>query len=111
MPAVTPADVRTLPSATKIGSGSTSTCGKRRASSSHHAQCVVTRRPSSRPARGEQERPRADGGDAPRARRGGGDPADQLVVGERGARALAARDEQRVDRAADLASVSSGTIA
>ena len=50
IPAVTPADVHTLPSRTKIGSGSTVTLGYRRAKSSHHAQCVVARRPSSSPA-------------------------------------------------------------
>ena len=48
MPAVTPAEVATFPSRTKIGSGSTVTPGYRWASLAQLAQCVVTRaRPSS----------------------------------------------------------------
>ena len=57
MPAVTPAEVITSPSRTKIGSGSTSTSGWRRASSAHHAQWVVARRPSSSPARASRKAP------------------------------------------------------
>jgi hypothetical protein len=50
MPAVTPADVRTGPSTTKIGSRSTATAGWRRCRSSQYCQWVVARRPSSSPA-------------------------------------------------------------
>ena len=50
MPAVTPAEVETLPSRTKIGSRSTRTAGTAAASASHTAQWVVARRPSSSPA-------------------------------------------------------------
>ena len=61
MPAVTPAEVHTLPSRTKIGSGSTSIAGYLACNSLARAQWVVTRRPSSRPGRGGEERPRAHG--------------------------------------------------
>lgn len=50
IPAVTPAEVASLPSRTKIGSGSTSTAGWSRARCSQTVQCVVTRCPSSSPA-------------------------------------------------------------
>ena len=50
MPAVTPAEVHTEPSRTKMGSGSTRTAGKVWASSAHTDQCVAARRPSSTPA-------------------------------------------------------------
>ena len=50
MPAVTPAEVTIFPSLMKIGSGSTVTSGKRRARASLAGQCLVTRRPGSRPA-------------------------------------------------------------
>ena len=63
IPAVTPADVTTSPSRTKIGSASTRTSGYRSASRSQLAQCVVARRPSSRPAWRKQERPGADARD------------------------------------------------
>src|SRR3984957_12072982 len=49
MPAVTPAEVQTGPSRTKIGSASTLTAGKRRASSAQTDQWVAARRPSSTP--------------------------------------------------------------
>ncbi len=57
MPAVAPAEVNTLPSRTKIRSGSTRTFGWRRASVSHTAQCVVARRPSNRPAEARTSAP------------------------------------------------------
>ena len=50
MPAVTPAEVQTWPSRTKMRSSSTSTSGYSRAMMSHTDQCVVARRPSSSPA-------------------------------------------------------------
>ena len=50
MPAVTPAEVHTLPSRTKIGSGSNRTLGKRAANSAQRPQWVAARRPSSSPA-------------------------------------------------------------
>lgn len=55
--AVTPAAVRTGPSATWIASSSTVTSGNRPASSSATAQCVVTRRPSSRPVAARKKAP------------------------------------------------------
>ena len=57
MPEVTPAEVQTLPSRTKIGLGSTLSSGWRRASSAVDAQCVVTVLPSSRPARASRNEP------------------------------------------------------
>ena len=50
MPDGTPADVKTSPSRTKIASGSTMMSGKARASNRVSRQCVVARRPLSRPA-------------------------------------------------------------
>jgi hypothetical protein len=50
IPVVTPADVHTAPSRTKIALGSTVTAGNRRASSSHADQWVAARLPSSSPA-------------------------------------------------------------
>src|SRR5580692_1508716 len=49
MPAVTPADVQTEPSRTKIGSDSTRTSGYRLASSAQYDQWVAARRPSRTP--------------------------------------------------------------
>jgi hypothetical protein len=57
MPDVTPAEVQTLPSRTKIGVGSTLSSGWRRASSSVEAQWVVTVFPSSRPAPARRKEP------------------------------------------------------
>ena len=48
MPAVTPAELHTGPSCTKIGSDSTRTL-KRRASSAQYDQPAVARRPSNKP--------------------------------------------------------------
>ena len=98
MPAVTPAEVRIGPSATKIGSGSTVTAGKARASASHHAQCVVARRPSSSPARASRKAPVQT--EATRRARGAasGDPADEQVVG-RSRRACPRRRRRRACRA------------
>ena len=57
MPAVTPAEVQTGPSRTKIGSGSTRTAGKRRASSAQNDQWVAARRPSSKPVAASRTAP------------------------------------------------------
>jgi hypothetical protein len=57
MPDVTPAEVQTSPSCTKIGFGSTSTSGWRRASSAQEDQWVVARLPSSSPARANRKLP------------------------------------------------------
>ena len=57
MPEVTPAEVQTSPSRTKIGLGSTLSSGWRRASSAVEAQWVVTVRPSSSPARASRKAP------------------------------------------------------
>ena len=57
MPAVTPAEVATLPSLMKIGSGSTVTSGYRAASSAQYAQWVVTRLPCSSPAAASRNAP------------------------------------------------------
>ena len=51
MPAVTPAEVQTGPSRTKMASRSTSISGWRVSRIGHHHQWVVARRPSSRPSR------------------------------------------------------------
>ena len=50
MPAVTPAELHTAPSHTKMGSISTRASGNCRASSAQSCQCVTARRPSSKPA-------------------------------------------------------------
>ena len=57
MPAVTPAEVATFPSRTKIGSGRTVTSGYRAASPAQLAQCVVACRPASRPASASRNAP------------------------------------------------------
>src|SRR5271169_1112551 len=57
MPAVTPAEVQTGPSHTKIGSGSTRTAGKRWASLAQYIQWVAARRPSSTPAAASRNAP------------------------------------------------------
>ena len=101
MPAVTPADVHTLPSRTKIGSDSTVTCG-----------CtvgeVLARRSSASSARLPSSRPAAASTNAPvhtdatrRLRRASRATAPhELVVLRRVERTLAADDDERVDRAA-----------
>ena len=50
MPDDTPAEVKTSPSRTLIASGSTVISGKARANNPASCQCVVARRPLSRPA-------------------------------------------------------------
>ncbi len=57
MPAVTPAEVQTAPSRTKIGSGSTFMVGYRRARSPQTDQCVATRRPSNAPVAASRNAP------------------------------------------------------
>ncbi len=57
MPELTPADVYSAPSATKIASRSIRTVGYRSASSSKNCQWVVARRPSSRPASASTKAP------------------------------------------------------
>jgi hypothetical protein len=57
MPAVTPADVHTSPSRTKIGSVSTVTAGYCSASAAQLDQWVTARRPSSRPASASRNAP------------------------------------------------------
>src|SRR5580698_8506571 len=57
MPAVTPAELQTEPSRTKIGSDSTRTAGKRRANSAQYDQWVTARRPSSAPEAANRNAP------------------------------------------------------
>src|SRR5262249_28469780 len=57
IPAVTPAEVYTPPSRTKIGSGSTSIRGYCRARRSQNSQWVVASRPSSSPAAASRKAP------------------------------------------------------
>src|SRR6516162_7152364 len=57
IPAVTPAEVHTEPSHTKIGSGSTRTAGKRWASLAQYIQWVAARRPSNTPAAASRNAP------------------------------------------------------
>src|SRR6202030_1457698 len=57
MPAVTPAEVQTEPSRTKIGSDATRTAGKRRASSAQHDQWGDARRPSRTPEAANRNAP------------------------------------------------------
>ena len=97
MPAVTPADVHTDPSCTKIGSRSTRTPGKAAARRSHCDQCVVARFPSSSPARASTKAPEHTDVTRRVARRGGRDPADEGGVVHGGGRAVAPHDHQGVD--------------
>ncbi len=100
MPAVTPAEVHTRPSRTKIGSGSTATRG-----------CIAREPRRERPVGGraapveqagarEQEGARAHRGGAPRARGRARDPADQRLVLARGLVSRAARDDSVSSRPA-----------
>src|SRR5215472_14196697 len=57
MLAALPADVRMSPSSTYNTAGSTATSGCRRVSSAHSDQCVVARRPLSRPAAASTKAP------------------------------------------------------
>jgi hypothetical protein len=57
MPAVMPAEVQSAPSLMKMRSGCTMASGWRFCSSCAKAQCVVTRRPSSRPASASPKAP------------------------------------------------------
>src|SRR5581483_5991057 len=57
IPVVTPAEVQTEPSRTKIASRSTSMRGYERASRSQEAQCVAARLPSRMPARAMMKAP------------------------------------------------------
>ena len=57
MPAVMPAEVQTGPSTMKMRSSSTFTLGKRACSLRAAPQCVVARRPSSRPASASTKAP------------------------------------------------------
>ncbi len=97
IPAVTPAEVTNSPSRTKIGSASTSTSGKAAASASQYAQWVTARRPSSSPAAASTKDPEqtpAVRRAAPESRR---TSASSGLVGDRGPRAAAAGNEQRVE--------------
>ena len=100
IPAVTPAEVYTSPSRTKIGSASTSTSGWRSASSAQLAQCVVARRPFEQPGRGEQERAGAHAGDPARAPGRVAERREEALVVLEREHAGAAGHHQRVDRAA-----------
>jgi hypothetical protein len=78
IPAVTPADVATEPSRTKIRSGSTRTCGCAAASAAQSSQCVVAPgRRAARPARGRTRPCRRWPCGGPT--RGGRAPPDHLV--------------------------------
>jgi hypothetical protein len=57
IPVVTPADVQTRPSRTKIASRSTSIRGYERPRRSHDDQCVAARLPSRMPARATMKAP------------------------------------------------------
>ena len=101
MPAVTPADVHTLPSRTKIGSGSTVTVGiagargsRTPASASSRAGRRAGPRPRARTRRCTPTRPAG-------CARGASRPsATSASSSRRGHRAFAADDDQRVDRPA-----------
>src|SRR5215472_9247375 len=58
MPAATPPEVRTLPSSMYSTSGTTLICGYASARAAQCGQCVVARRPSSRPAAASTNAPR-----------------------------------------------------
>ena len=77
IPAVIPAEVHTGPSMIKMRSSSTFTFGNRACSSRARFQCVVARRPSSRPASARRTR-RGSRGDSP-ARP---EPAAQIRSGQ-----------------------------
>ena len=105
MPAVTPADVHTLPSRTKIGSGSTVDVRDSVARARSHArQCVVARRPSSSPAAASTNAPvHTDATRRLRARGARDRSATSAASLRRVERAFAADDDQRVDRTAQRA--------
>lgn len=101
MPAVTPADVQTLPERTKIGSGSTAVRGEPRGE-------LVARGPVrgraalvEQAGRAEHEGSGADGDDPAGAPGDAAHRAHEGCVLARAPGALAPGDEQRVDRTAD----------
>ena len=100
MPAVTPADVHTLPSLHEdaVALDLDLRDAPRRADRTR-AQCVVARLPSSRPGRGEHERAGAHRRDPPAAAREVRDRAHELRITGGGERSLTADDDERVDRA------------
>ena len=96
MPAVMPAEVATLPSLMKIGSGSTS-IGRVLVPQGVAARPVGGRAPAVEQAGlGEEERAGADGGDPLRLRRVAADPGHEVLVPAAGS--LAARHDQQVGR-------------
>ena len=97
---MTPADVHTLPSRTKIGSGSTVIDGYRRAMSRRTTSSASSARlPSSIPAAASTNAPVHT--DATRAARCAAcRPPHEARVGRGRERALAADDDERVDRPA-----------
>ena len=97
---MTPAEVATLPSRTKIRSGSTITFGCRSARAAHHAQWVVARRPSSRPAVASSSAPVQTDVDPSRAAREPGDVPHHRGILDGRPHAETAGDEQRVERPA-----------
>ena len=78
MPEVTPAEVQTSPSRTKIGFGSTVSSGWRRASSAADGPVGGDGPALEQPGARQQEGAGADGADPARAAGGAADPADQL---------------------------------
>ena len=109
MPAVTPAEVHTSPSRDEDRVG---VDGDRRVGARERvAPGPVRRGPAAveQAGRGEQERAGAHGRDAPRPRRAG-DPGGEASSAVRRPRPGAARDDERVDRAADLVELEVGTI-
>ncbi len=102
MPAVMPAEVHTLPSWMKMGSGSSRTLGKRSANSRQRLQCVAARLPSSKPAVASRKAPLQT--DATRR----ADLARALIqpiegaIAAGGMNAAAAGDDQRVQSNARL---------
>ena len=101
MPAVTPADVQTLPSRTKMRSRFHRVCGWFRLSRSHADQCVVARLPSSSPAAASTNAPVHTDVTRRLRRASVGDRLHELGVAGRGERALPAHDDEGVDRAPD----------
>ncbi len=98
MPAVMPAELQTAPSRMKMRSGSSLIWGYRAANSPVRLPMRGRALAVEQAGRGEQEGSRADARDPTRASRRFADEADQIGIAKCRAHALAAGDDQRVER-------------
>ncbi len=110
MPAVTPADVHSEPSRTKIGSASTSIAGMRARELLRGGPVRSRAAAVEQAGRGEQERAGADRCRAPGPPRGADDPVEQSPIGCRLGVARAAGDDQRVERLAAASAIAASGV-